>query len=138
MVKNGVKNSIVLDDFIVCKNSEPAFTRAHGNELWVLLLEKAWAKIHGSFDRIIGGQAHLTMRDLTGAPGYEHVIDKTPDLAARLCNWDQKGYIMAFGLDESKMDSDNLKALGLIAKHSYGVIAAAYVQDGAGNEITLV
>jgi len=28
--------------------------------------------------------------------------------------------------------------LGLISKHSYGVIAAAYVQDGAGNEIYLV
>lgn len=80
----------------------------------------------------------MTMRDLTGAPGYEHIIDKTPDLAVRLCNWDQKNYIMAFGLDESKADSDALRALGLISKHSYGVIAAAYVQDGAGNEIYLI
>lgn len=78
------------------------------------------------------------MRDLTGAPGYEHIIDKTPDLAMRLCNWDQKNYIMAFGLDESKQSSENLKALGLISGHSYGVIAAAYVQDGAGNEIYLI
>jgi len=39
-------------------------------------MEKAWAKIHGSFQRIEGGQAHLTMRDLTGAPSYSHNIEQ--------------------------------------------------------------
>jgi|TARA_B110000305_G_C19431785_1_gene636589 hypothetical protein len=41
----------------------------------VILLEKAWAKLHGSYERIIGGMAHYTFRDLTGAPAYEYSLN---------------------------------------------------------------
>jgi calpain-15 len=44
------------------------FSRAHGNELWVLLLEKAYAKLHGSYKNIVGGLPHEAMMDLTGCP----------------------------------------------------------------------
>lgn len=33
------------------------------------MLEKAWAKIHGSYERIECGDTQVTIRDLTGAPG---------------------------------------------------------------------
>ena len=49
MLNNGVANEVFIDDNIVSRHSEPVYSRAHGPELWVLLLEKAWAKIHGSF-----------------------------------------------------------------------------------------
>lgn len=137
LVKNGVKQQICVDDYIVCKNSEPVFTRAHGNELWVLIVEKAWAKIHGSFDRIIAGQAHLTMRDFTGAPGYSFNIEKTPDLPNMIVDWDQKDFIIAIGLDDSKKSTEGLKALGLITKHSYCLLSAAYIQDASGNNVYL-
>ena len=39
--------------------------------MWVVILEKAWAKIHGSYAAMDGGHAHFTMRDLTGAPSYD-------------------------------------------------------------------
>ena len=37
------RRAVVIDDWFPCnKSSEsPAFTRANGNELWVLLIEKA-------------------------------------------------------------------------------------------------
>ena len=41
------------------------------NDLWVFILEKAWAKLHGCYERIINGQVHKTLRDLTGAPSWE-------------------------------------------------------------------
>ena len=73
ITKNGKKCHIVVDDYIPCKNKKVIFSHAHGNELWVILLEKAWAKIHGSYERIIGGQAHETLRDITGAPAWEYL-----------------------------------------------------------------
>ena len=44
------------------------FSRANGNELWVLLLEKAMAKVHGNYYTLRGGFANEGMMDLTGCP----------------------------------------------------------------------
>lgn len=79
MFKNGLPIEVVVDDHIACKWSEPLFTRPKGHELWVSLLEKAWSKVHGSYQRSSFGLAHETMRDLTGAPGYQYTIEKMPD-----------------------------------------------------------
>jgi hypothetical protein len=93
LFKNGAKMQVMVDDHIVCKNAEPVFSKANGPELWVLIAEKAWAKIHGSFERIEGGMAHLTMRDLTGAPAYHHDFAKSAkegmNLANEILKWDE-------------------------------------------------
>lgn len=48
--KNGVWHELTIDDYFPCSlEGPPLFTRTHGNELWVLLLEKAYAKLHGSY-----------------------------------------------------------------------------------------
>jgi calpain-15 len=80
MYKNGVCYEINMDNFIPCKNGRPCFATANGNELWVIILEKAWAKIHKSYERTSGGFPHLAMRDMTGAPSFSKPIDEVkPD-----------------------------------------------------------
>ena len=74
--KNGMPLEVVVDDYIPCEWSVQLFTKANGHELWVALLEKAWAKVHGSYMRCAFGLTHETMRDLTGAPGYMYDIQK--------------------------------------------------------------
>jgi calpain-15 len=53
MTKHGLPTTVVVDDLFPCKRSggifTPYFTRPNGKELWVLLLEKAWTKLHGSY-----------------------------------------------------------------------------------------
>jgi len=67
--KNGEWVEITVDDYFPCfPNGPPMFSKGHGNELWVLLLEKAYAKIHGSYRNIVGGLPHEAMMDLTGCP----------------------------------------------------------------------
>lgn len=85
-----------MDDFIPCmgstQNAYPCFTRAEGNELWVIMVEKAWAKVHGSYERTAWGYPSLAMRDLTGAPAFS--LPVTDDMAEQICDWDNRHYIM--------------------------------------------
>ena len=67
---DGEFKPIIVDDFFPCVSDHGghAFSRAHGPELWVMLLEKAYAKIFGTYDRIEAGLTGDAIRDLTGAP----------------------------------------------------------------------
>lgn len=69
MCLNGIWEEIVMDDLIPCTkySKKPAFNRSKSNELWVILIEKAWAKAHGGYMNIAAGLTRETLRDLTGA-----------------------------------------------------------------------
>ena len=48
---NGIQAPIIVDDEIpVHKNTkQPAFAHSNSGALWISLIEKAWAKLHGSY-----------------------------------------------------------------------------------------
>ena len=67
--KNGEWQSVTIDDYFPCfPNGGPMFSRGNGNELWVLLIEKAYAKVHGGYKAISGGLPYEGLMDLTGCP----------------------------------------------------------------------
>jgi calpain-15 len=67
--KNGEWMEVTIDDYFPCSpEGGPVFSRSNGNELWVLLLEKAYAKVHGNYFTLRGGFANEGMMDLTGSP----------------------------------------------------------------------
>ena len=75
MTKNGEKVEVVIDDHIPCTaHRQVAFSHSSTHDLWLVLLEKAWAKLHGSYDRIVGGHCHHILRDFTGAPSWQFKI----------------------------------------------------------------
>lgn len=49
----------------------PAFSDSIDGGLWVILLEKAWAKVYKSYKKISGGLCLEALHDLTGAPVTE-------------------------------------------------------------------
>lgn len=49
LFNDGEWSNIVLDDKFPCNGIRPLYAKPHGNEIWVMLLEKAWAKLHGSY-----------------------------------------------------------------------------------------
>jgi calpain-15 len=62
---------VPIDDTIPCRTNPngtftPVFSKANETELWVLFLEKAYAKIYGSYENIESGLAGNALRDLTG------------------------------------------------------------------------
>jgi calpain-15 len=59
---------VTIDDYIPVKKSDgkPVFEHPRGNEMWVMLLEKAFAKYMGSFAAIEGNMAIYAMHVITG------------------------------------------------------------------------
>jgi len=70
----GIWTDYVIDDFFPYnpKKEKVAFSGPHIqsgiSELWVLLIEKAWAKRFGSYKAIDAGLTQDALRDLTGGP----------------------------------------------------------------------
>lgn len=41
-----------------------------------MLIEKAWAKLHGNYSQLWGGDTNTALRVITGAPVQKYVIMK--------------------------------------------------------------
>ena len=65
---------VVVDDRIPvrAKDGRVVFAGCSDpNELWVPLIEKAYAKLHGCYKALIGGYSHYGLADLTGTEYIE-------------------------------------------------------------------
>ena len=64
---------MVVDDWIPCEScGMPAFaTSKKDNELWVSILEKDYAKLHGSYEALEGGLFQYSLVDLTQGASEE-------------------------------------------------------------------
>lgn len=116
--KNGEWIVVTVDDYIPCRaNGGPMFSRGTGNELWVMLLEKAYAKIHGNYRQLSSGFPEEALMDLTGCPidkvsfprkpptgdeeeeeeeeyDEDEEAEKAENLWHRLVEFDESGYLM--------------------------------------------
>jgi calpain-15 len=76
---SGEKKTIVVDDrFPYCSYKKRwAFSRtSDSNEIWVLIIEKAWAKLFGSYQRIEAGTSGEALHPLTGCPTKYFIHDE--------------------------------------------------------------
>ena len=65
--KDGAWRPVVVDDhFPTDGRGSHLFARSRGSELWVSVLEKAYASLHGSYTAIEGGWIEDALCDLTG------------------------------------------------------------------------
>ena len=134
----GVWRQIVIDDFYPARNSgEFAFAHGRNGNLWVSMLEKAYAKAYKSYAAIDGGTGQNALRDLTGAPVERIKNDLKEDPNGfwyRLIDFDRKGYIMVAGKDNKEGEGQVISGqterkhlTGLISGHEYSLIAAKEV-----------
>lgn len=132
--KSGEWVRVTVDDFFPCfPKDTPIFSRSHGNELWVLLLEKAYAKLHGSYSLLKGGWAAEGMMDLTGCPtlNFDFTSEESKKLIQEdklweiLKRYDNEGSLISAstaGEDRwSETAKPNRKG-GLVPGHAYTVI----------------
>ena len=136
---NGSWKLVLVDDYLPYSGKrfrKFAFSSSGGKELWVALLEKAWAKINGSYAKIgCGGSPTEVFDILTEAyseqipisPYYKDYIWET------MYDSEKKGYIMTAGTS-SDIFNLNLEGVGLSAGHAYTVLGVLEIDTGKGIE----
>ena len=131
---NGSWKSYILDDYFPCTaHSGPAFTRSNGPELWVLLLEKAYAKAYGGYDIIEGGHPALALRDLTGAP-YDFLESEDSDeVWEYVKNSNDRQYLLTC-YTKSTETREEKNPLGIVSGHAYSILDAQEVITTEGKE----
>lgn len=131
---DGSWRSIIVDDYFPCTpHGGPAFTKTNGPELWVLLLEKAYAKIYGGYDVIEGGVPPYALRDLTGAP-YDFLESNDPqELWNFIKESDDRKYLITC-YTKNAQTREERNPLGIVSGHAYSILDAKEVHTIEGTE----
>ncbi|XP_041097001.1 calpain-A-like isoform X2 [Polyodon spathula] len=119
---------VLVDDFLPTHNGRLIYARsAAGNEFWPSLLEKAFAKLHGSYRAIEGGWTLDALTDLTGGVGEMYRIrDFTghlEQLYSHLATASRKKAFIACGTSRRTESEQSGREDGLVAGHAYSITA---------------
>ncbi|CAI2386182.1 unnamed protein product [Moneuplotes crassus] len=143
--KNGEWTTVTIDDFFPCyPEGGPIFSRGHGNELWVLLLEKAYAKLHGNYLQLRKGFTNEALIDLTGCPSccYDfndeliRILITSGEFWDLFKSFESEGYLMSASTPgeerflepgEGNADESSLKP-----GHAYSIVL---VKETKGNKL---
>jgi hypothetical protein len=124
---NGGFKIVIIDDYFPFKFKNPLYAKnIDGQSVWVMLLEKAYAKIHGSYPNIQGGITSQAMSDLTGGVPSSFDLESRSD-----ANWEKLkklsslGHLLGAGSGAGK-DTD-ISATGIAAGHAYSILTIVEV-----------
>ena len=135
--QQGQRLEVEVDDRIPCHLSSrrPVFAHCRNAAgFWVQIVEKAFAKLHGSYESLAGGSTAEALHDLTGRPVFDYNLE-APDIRAdirdghlwcELCQHLQSKSMVAcsFFRSGNESNTDAVSRQGLIPNHAYCVLEA--------------
>lgn len=129
---------VVVDDFLPTRNGQLVFIHSKSrNEFWSALLEKAYAKLFGSYEDLNGGELAEALEDFTG--GVSEVFDFEEEKLFEdgikkdnFYDWIKKemssNSLMAAAIPaKSKDEMETSTESGLVRGHAYAVTAVRRV-----------
>eukprot|EP01155_Anaeramoeba_flamelloides_P003187 Anaeramoba_flamelloidesa1061183_52.p1 GENE.a1061183_52~~a1061183_52.p1 ORF type:complete len:608 (-),score=147.56 a1061183_52:33-1682(-) len=128
---------IAVDDYLPINNKGSfAFAKSsQAFEIWPQILEKAFAKLYGSYEAIQGGFIHSTLVTLTGGSSElvslfdAHIIQelRTGKIWNKLFTYHQSGYLLGAGSNAGK--DSNVSEYGIVYGHAYAILDIRYINN---------
>lgn len=132
--------TVYIDDLLPTKDGRLIFSRCSDNrEFWVALLEKAYAKLHRSYEALEGGQAMDALVDLTGGLAERYDLDVAPfNLYDILLKASSNGAFITCSRKGDWRTANVADRNGLVAGHAYTVTGVASITLKNGEQENLL
>ena len=136
MYTNGEFKIVIIDDYfpIVKGTNSLRFAKPNDTEIWLLLLEKAFAKVHGGYASLLASNMALVLQTFTGFPIERiNVFDMDIEDTENVIRMNKNDNII------SCIPSDKGISFGLVRYNAYEVIELFDIRskDNEGNEVDI-
>ncbi|CAF1518163.1 unnamed protein product, partial [Rotaria magnacalcarata] len=141
LCKDGEWTQIIVDDRLPCTlNKRLAYSQARRKQLWVPLIEKALAKLNGSYESIIAGRCCEGLSTVTGSPCDTLILGRTnnPDdknvdldkLWMKLLRAHSHRFLICAMRSNNLIAKQEFKNCGLLNIHAYSLQDVKQSNDG--------
>uniref|UniRef100_A0A9J2PHU4 Calpain catalytic domain-containing protein n=1 Tax=Ascaris lumbricoides TaxID=6252 RepID=A0A9J2PHU4_ASCLU len=131
---------VVIDDRLPTKHGKLVYMHSEEhNEFWSALLEKAYAKLYGSYEALEGGSTAEALEDFTGGLIEHYDLGECPKeaLLALMIRAFQMGSMFGCSIDADPSIKEAVQPNGLVRGHAYSVTALQKVYGPHGETVIL-